>query len=331
MGVNSKGIEIRREDCPGVLQSWVPLSEAAFGEIAAFSNFQRGVMPLFVFDGDSFTPIGTCFCIEQTGLCLTARHVVETFFKRRAEGVSNNEKIYAMYAVNGESGKLNGGALLVNRIEINWNLDIAIINLNCFTDQDRFPFVVATLDLRVPKIGEIVTGYGYSNMTSKGYIKNNKIISNITQEISHSSGSVQEVFIPMRDRCFANFPCFQTSSRFDAGMSGGPVCSERGGVIGVVCSSIAPLDDGAEHTSCVSLVAPAALSHVSATFFNGVSGTCYLWDMVRAGYVMADVEGIKYRRTREYLEMDMGEHIIRNPVAKNMIEVPADPKLWKQA
>jgi hypothetical protein len=54
-----------------------------------------------------------------------------------------------------------------------------------------------------------------------------------------SRGTVTEIYPDRRDSVMLNFPSFQTNARFEPGMSGGPIFSELGELVGIVCTGLA--------------------------------------------------------------------------------------------
>ena len=75
-------------------------------------------------------------------------------------------------------------------------------------------------------------------------------------ELMASVGVVREVFATHRDQVQLPFPCYQVSTRFDAGMSGGPVFDETSALCGLVCSSVAGSHIDAEPISYVTTLWP---------------------------------------------------------------------------
>jgi hypothetical protein len=55
-----------------------------------------------------------------------------------------------------------------------------------------------------------------------------------TGDLRASQATIEEVHASGRDRVLAPFPCFLTNAYFAPGMSGGPIVSRGGRVVGVV-------------------------------------------------------------------------------------------------
>ena len=64
------------------------------------------------------------------------------------------------------------------------------------------------------------------------------------------------MFATHRDQVQLPFPCYQVSTRFDAGMSGGPVFDETGALCGLVRSNVAGSHIDAEPISYVTTLWP---------------------------------------------------------------------------
>lgn len=90
-----------------------------------------------------------------------------------------------------------------------------------------------------PQVSERVAAFGYCNSTvaiSKNPDGSNHI--DVNDEAIVSVGEVKEIYPWQRDKWTLNWPSYQVSARFDAGMSGGPVFDETGSLCGIVCSNL---------------------------------------------------------------------------------------------
>ena len=127
-------------------------------------------------------------------------------------------------------------------------------------------------------------------------------IHTIEQSFSASSGVIEEIHFPCRDKALLNFPCFRTSSRFDSGMSGAPIIGENGCVIGVVCSSF-KFFEGEGYISYGSLIGPALFLMINAT-----EGQVFLYDFVSGGAVKTDetIKMLGVHRQANILEINFG-------------------------
>lgn len=245
---------------------------------------QKSIMPVVAVRGTEIRPIGSCFAISNSGLLITAKHVID-----EALGFTGRNKlehgptypdcwlqvIYASDEHN-EDGSLVGGPLHVNKVHYSASLDIAVLHA-------QLPFNVKTgktlqmppslLSPGIPMKGQRCYGVGYHAMNwmpkEQGY--------EVIQSFSASQGVIEEIYFPQRESSRLNFPCFRSTARFDAGMSGGPIIGQDGGVIGVVCDDC--------HGS---LIGPAFLIPVVFRTDEDQETTKFLYAAVEGGSVPVD-------------------------------------------
>ena len=272
-------------------------------------------MPIVHFVNGTPNPLGTCFVISNSGLAITARHVIdEAFSKYFSAGNPNvdippEEALHAIYASNTldpTTGHFIGGPLPVLKIWSNSGMDIAILQLgvpiNTETGENLY-LPTVKLSPGVPKVGQHIFGLGYHSMqwaaATNGF--------NVDQRLSASRGKVEEIYFPRRDSVFMSFPCFQTTARFDGGMSGGPIISESGQVCGVICSSMKTDESDGTFTSYGSLISSAL---VLVTFGKDASGEreMFLHDFVIGGAVQLDdtAKDIEITNKGDEIIVDLG-------------------------
>lgn len=282
-----------------------------------FDPSQVNTMPVVHFLDGKPQPLGTCFVISNEGLAITARHVVDEAFGHYFRGgnpnisIPDNEALHAIYAsneVDPDTGHFIGGPLPIVRIWANSGMDIAILQLSIPTDTrtgKRLHLPLLQLSPGVPKVGEHIFGFGYHTMkwtpNDSGFEAN--------QRYSASRGVIQQVHFPFRDRAFMSFPCFETSARFDGGMSGGPIISMSGQVCGVICSSIKTDQSDGTFTSYGSLIAPALAIAIWGRDNAGIERDMFLHDFVAGGAVAVDdtYKSISVRNTGQDIFVDLGE------------------------
>jgi len=273
-------------------------------------------MPVVAFRGDEIMPLGTCFAISNHGLVLTARHVIDELKKLNGKAVPEEGDwwIGALYVAEPTAQEqiiknhLFGGLLIANKIHSTESTDIAAIHLNLPRNISTNEFIhvpAFRLSPGVPLNNSLCFGVGYHSMEWNKIKK----ISNgfeISQKYSGSKGVVQEIHMPYRDKTNLTYPCFQTSSRFDGGMSGGPVFNESGGVIGVICSSFDNPNQG-EYISYVSMIAVSLLLNISAKGDDGEEKKVFLYDFYTGGAIGLDhtIKNIEVTRENENLSILM--------------------------
>ena len=134
----------------------------------------------------------------------------------------------------------------------------------------------------IPRNGATCLSMGYHDMKAEAD-GNQPYHYTIGRTYSASKGIIEEIHFPRLDNVLMPFPCFRTSMRHEPGMSGGPVLSEDGAVLGVVCSAI-----HGQPIYYVSLIGLSLLLQVDAAKSDGSSGKVFLYDFVSGGAVGAD-------------------------------------------
>ena len=281
-----------------------------------FHPTQVNTMPVVHYVEGMAHPLGTCFVVGNEGIAITARHVIEEAFGRYiSEGATNvvippEERLCAIYCSNdfdSVTGHFIGGPLPIAKIWFNRGFDIAVLQLLVPTDVttgNRLYLPAAQLSPGLPKAGEYIFGFGYHSM--KWGSEEDRVL--VHQHYAASRGLVQEIHFPKRDSFFLPFPCFQTTARFDGGMSGGPIISQSGQVCGVICSSIKTDESDGSFTSYGSLIAPALALILTGRDSGGVEREMFLHDFVRDGAVPVDhtYKDISVKNTGKEIFVDLG-------------------------
>lgn len=291
-------------------------SNGEFPTIQKFPHpIQMSVFPVVAYRrGTDFVPLGTCFTISSQGLVLTARHVIDEMAALNEHQDQNSEPwwIGCLYvaepAPEDDVPDLLGGILPAHKVFLCDDLDIAAVQLNLPTDTRtgktlRMP--ASSISPGLPRVGANCYAIGYHSMSWKDY---SGADAQVLQSFSASRGLIKEVHTPYRDKVTLNFPCFETSARYDGGMSGGPIIDDNGAVIGVVCSSLGDPDD-LGHISYGSLIGPALLLQLEAREPNGKVGPVFLHDFVVGGAVAVDgtISALKSHRSEDSLIIDFGD------------------------
>lgn len=268
---------------------------------------QKSVMPVVAVKGDQIRLLGTCFAISNHGLVLTARHVIEDAIEIGAQ--SNEWQIGAIYISEPTAADdvpdLLGGVILANRIHTSNEFDIGLMHLNLpvRTDTGAFvPMPALKLSPAIPRENEICFTLGYHD-TKITSASDNPYHKTIERTYSASKGVIEEIHFPRRDNAKLTFPCFRTSLRHEHGMSGAPVLSEDGGVIGVVCSAIEGQD-----IYYVSLIGLVLFLQIDAINAEGNYNKVFLYDFITGGAVGVDetINQLSIQRQGNMLEISFG-------------------------
>ena len=232
------------------------------------------VLPIFAMSEKNIIPLGTGFIITNSGLMLTARHVIEEIVdKKEFRDVNEpiqNFGLFALYSSDKKNDKTTissncyvGGPIRIISFTTDKNLDIALCQLelmkNINTGQ-QLQFPIVKLNLSIPKIGMKILGVGYC----KNKVLSDKNIKKGTdtkvRQIKYSDklvttgGEIAEI---IESQGFRHWSHFRTTAKFESGMSGGPVFIENGSVCAVICSSISNCHEESEYISYVSDIGPA--------------------------------------------------------------------------
>lgn len=268
---------------------------------------QKSVMPVVAFRKDQVKLLGTCFAISNHGLVLTARHVLDDAIELAAE--AHEWLVGVLYVSeptpNDDVPDLLGGLIPANRIHTSNEFDIGLMHLDLPVRKDTGAYLstpALTISPALPHAGDLCFTLGYHDMevASDSDKPNNKTIQ---QSYSASKGAVEEIHFPRRDKIKLSFPCFRTSMRHDHGMSGAPVVSKEGGVIGVVCSGI----EG-QAIYYVSLIGMALFFQIDTADEEGNIEKAFLYDFIVGGTAGTDetIDQLKVHRHKGKLEISFG-------------------------
>lgn len=312
-------------------EMFLDFTDENFPTIQGFPHFtQMNTMPVVAYRGEEMRFLGTCFAISNQGLVLTARHVVDEAINPTPGQVSDPDGwwIGALYAadhrwqsqpsVPDQENDVLGGLIPAHKVFKGDDIDIAAIHLrlpeNALTgDQLRMPAV--TLSPGIPDVGDYCFALGYHAMNCER-IYAGRHTHRLFQSYSASRGIIEHIHYPIRDRSVLRFPCFQTSARFDKGMSGGPILGKNGTIIGVVCSSYGSLSGDDDYLSYGSLIGPAVCLIVDADFSEG-QRRCFLHEFVEGGSVLVDdtISTLAISRTTSDISVGFGS----GPIMVNRI------------
>jgi Trypsin-like peptidase domain len=222
------------------------------------TEFSSCVVPVLVDDGEEKIRLaGTAFNIHPHGLWVTARHVIDDAFSKHRDA-----RVYLLWAdpeethpgpppwLDGEEvpdGPHRSGLFVSVAYfctdDANGS-DLALLRAGMFNNGEPHMFPVARLSARIPKIGTPVLAMGYAKSGVKEDTETSTVRKiAIAHGLSVSTGKVIEVHREGRDTFrdldgrptgYLSTACFDTSARFDCGMSGGTVLDGNAAVCGII-------------------------------------------------------------------------------------------------
>lgn len=260
------------------------------------NHFQSAIMPVIVMREHTVTCLGTAFNVSPSGILLTARHVIDEAYRICSE--EPGSWISVLWVKSGDGydvPDLLGGQIPIGLAQVSDSHDVAIIQLRQLLENgEPVTYPVLGLDTRVPTVGCKVLAMGYTKMDVRDHENSpTERRVKITQSFHAADGDVVVIYPNGRDRVMIPFPAFQTTARFDPGMSGGPVLSgDNGMVCGIVCSGMGS-EEAVEYTSFASMTINALGLHVSDRISDPAPRR--LLDLIEAGAVVADDTAARIR------------------------------------
>lgn len=268
----------------------IDLTKGRFQELP-LSNLQSAILPVVVMREHTVTLLGTAFNIAPTGLFVTAKHVAE-----EALAICSNEPHAWIAVVWMKSGvgyedipDLLGGQLPVRLIQANDFHDVALLQVaELLANGHPVKFPALGIDTRVPPVGTAVMAIGYTKMDVHEH-ENSPAARYVraTQACYASHGEVTRVYPEGRDSVMISFPAFESTARFDPGMSGGPVfAGDTAKVCGVVCTGLSGQSNSTEFVSFASMMINALVLQVLIN--PQTNESVRLYDLVQRDIVIAD-------------------------------------------
>ncbi|WP_275230023.1 trypsin-like peptidase domain-containing protein [Novosphingobium album (ex Liu et al. 2023)] len=214
------------------------------------------ILPMFRFDPNSPEErpfgLGTAFRIDPWANCATAFHVIEDMLTLKKSALALRHDVrFAALEIEGivygaaplpkdawrpltgfyaEAGKTEP-ALLHEKAQIRNLTEIACLNIGRSHRSSPMPYLPLALTSEPPRVGDIVTGYGFAGLDvakdGKGEDRP------MAQYLYQSTGEVLEI-IPADASSTMPWPRLRVSAEWPSGMSGGPVMNAAGNVIGVI-------------------------------------------------------------------------------------------------
>lgn len=292
----------------GVVGTDLPSGNKRIGlqtfEKLELSKSNSSVVPVVVITAETIHCVGTAFCISSRGLWVTARHVVEgrhgALALRDQNPGSRIALIWVGSGLEHDVPELLGGAVVVRRIARHpaSGSDLALLEAG----RPNIEFPPLQLSARLPVAGTPILGLGYARLDVESDIKTGQMRNvNIEPNFHVSTGRVLQLFHDGRDTfkdLDGNFTgklptvCFETSARFDSGMSGGPVLDPIGSVCGVISTGLEQRPDEMMDTSFVS-----AMPYLFMMGLPVGDRTLRIYEMVERNLVLCDESFERLRLT----------------------------------
>jgi hypothetical protein len=176
-------------------------------------------------------------------------------------------------------------------IQYNDSHDVALLQLQgILKDDEPFYLPCLTLTSQLPEVGTAVLGIGYTKMDIVRDEATEELRNvTISQACHGAHGEVTQLYPDGRDRVMLPFPVFETSARFDPGMSGGPVFSGGSlGVCGVVCSGLTGDNADGQYTSFAAYIQNAF--NLSLLVADQSDETVLFSELINRGVVGVDLD-----------------------------------------
>jgi hypothetical protein len=186
------------------------------------------IFPILKQKDEKWLLIGTAFFITNTGLFVTAKHVIKDVLD------SKGKQKYPIFALQFlPDNKYIKRVVL--RCHSNTKSDVSVGVLAPMTHNitgKPLTNKVVVLTLNKPKQGSRIVTYAYPN--SKTSIDGN--VQTIKLKTDCYDGVLEEYLPEGRDKSMLSFPCYRGSIKILGGASGGPVMDEDGRVFGINCT-----------------------------------------------------------------------------------------------
>lgn len=203
-------------------------------------------------------------------ICITARHVIEDFWRhfmdRDIQKNNQEGEFYLRFYHFIDKENIKTDFWDVRKIwECTWT-DIALLYLKPRTEgifrNTIYKWNCTTV---LPYKGQRLTGFGHAHPK----VTLNKKAVQVEPDSRTSVGIIQEIFNTGRDSVIMPYPSIQLDARFEGSMSGGPIVTDDGKVIGIITTSIDAPDDHGNYTSYAAQLWPLLGLNLDDPFANG--------------------------------------------------------------
>ncbi|MGE2816179.1 S1 family peptidase [Mycobacterium heidelbergense] len=260
------------------------IGDKAFVELG-LTSWSSAIVPVVVMSANRIQCIGTAFNISPFGVWVTAAHVMDEADALVASTPGSNVGLVWVGSGVGENVvDLLGGAIPINFCDRRPSSDLALLRTDLRRQNGHlYPLPHLNLSARMRRVGTPIAGLGYTRFNIQSDITNSDGRRIVVEPNFHmATGEVTRLYPERRDSAMLPSACFETSARFDGGMSGGPLICQDGWVCGVVSTGgLGSDDDG--YTSFASATPVIFLLELQ----EGAQ-TQSVYEMVQRGLVIAD-------------------------------------------
>jgi len=208
--------------------------------------------------GDSLRPLGSGFFVAPF-LVLTARHVIdevsEQFHGCPIHEIVGDLKFGIDFSIqHARHGQMQWAVMGYGYAS---NIDVVALWVELREPAELpadFAWELPTLSLGQARVDQAVNALGYPHSTHR---LDEQGRANVGLTPHESFGTIAAIHNLSRDCVMLPYPCFEASAATKGGMSGGPVFSSTGYVIGVVGSSFELGESDEPEMSYVSAIWPA--------------------------------------------------------------------------
>lgn len=266
---------------------------------------------------------GSCIIVAPL-MALTALHVIDDY-SRRIDGVPlalNSAITFRLYL---RGNTPDGVALIfeVAQIFSNPPTDIVALSLRPACDAARsIVWHKPRIRLSPPLIGNRVACFGYREAAAHVEMDGQTVAINWSEVPTTARGTVRDIYPVKRDSSVINFPAFHFDARVDGGMSGGPVFSEDGRLVGLISTSLPASTDDEAHSSFAAMIYPGLTLdfRFPQPMPPEFPPAGRLYELARCRIIdVDDLELLSFRTLPDSTE----QAILRFPIPPNLTDKPA--------
>lgn len=216
--------------------------------------------------GDSYRPLGSGFFVAPY-LVLTARHVIdevaEQFHGCPIHEIADSMAFGLDFTI--QHSKYGHMIWSVMGYDYTSSIDVVAMWVELRAPAELpadFEWELPALSLSQATVGQAISVLGFPHSTHR---MDQGVRAIISVDPHESRGVITAIHEQSRDRIMLPYPCFEAGVTTKGGMSGGPVFTADGNVIGVVGSSLELGDSDEPDVSFITAIWPTAGIHLRHT------------------------------------------------------------------